>query len=87
MQNKSIPDIEAAVVVAMVITLLLRLFEASLSMQQINLKVTSSDLKVILAKFSITRGIEREKKWLLTYSPTYTDIEILATSVELSYVD
>jgi hypothetical protein len=87
MQNKSIPDIEAAVVVAMVITLLLRPFEASSSMQQINLKVTSSDLKVILAKFSITRGIEREKKWLLTYSPTYTDIEILATSVELSYVD
>jgi hypothetical protein len=87
MQNKSIPDNAAAVVVAMVIMLLLRPFEASSSMQQINLKVTSSDLKVILAKFSMTRGIEREKKWLLTYSPTYTDIEILATSVELSYVD
>jgi hypothetical protein len=65
MQNKSIPDIEAAVVVAMVITLLLRPFEASSSMQQINLKVTSSDLKVILAKFSITRGIGREKNGYL----------------------
>jgi hypothetical protein len=89
MQNKSIPDNAAAVVVAMVIMLLLRPFEASSSMQQINLKVTSSDLKVILPKFFHNEGNKkRGKKWLLTYYyPSYTDIEILATSVELSYVD
>jgi hypothetical protein len=67
MQNKSIPDIEAAVVVAMVITLLLRPFEASSSMQQINLKVTSSDLKVILPKFFHNEGNKKRGKKMVTY--------------------
>lgn len=66
MQNKSIPEIAAAVVVAMVITLLLRPFEASSSMKQINIKVTSLDLEVIIPKFCSVRGMKGEKK-VVTY--------------------
>jgi hypothetical protein len=50
MQNKSIPEIAAVVIAAIVITLFLCLFDASSRMKHINLKVTYVDLKVIESK-------------------------------------